>query len=122
MLVHNDHHVGCQKLKDRWGDDTYQVISHVNEDVPVYVIKNKWGRRQTLHRNHLFLVSQAVSIYVYHDASRNPSQEANEECQPLMELEPDVDAQDTSRWRFLESMSNAVGTVKAAIARRQPHE
>ena len=40
VLVHNDHHVGHQKLKDCWGDDTYQVISHINEDAPVYVIKN----------------------------------------------------------------------------------
>ena len=58
-----------------------------------------------------------------------PHQEGNAECQPLMELEPDVDAQDTSGWRFLESMSNAVnymsnavGAVKAAIAGRWPHE
>ena len=46
VLVHNDHHVGHQKLKNHWGDDTYQVISHVDQDVPVYVIENKWGRRQ----------------------------------------------------------------------------
>ena len=56
-------------------------------------------------------------------------QEANAECQPPLELGPDVNAQDTSGWRFLESMSNtvncmsnAVGAVKAAIARRWPHE
>ena len=58
-----------------------------------------------------------------------PRQEANAEYQPRMELEPDVNAQDTSGWRFLESisnavncMSNAVGAVKAAIARRWPYE
>ena len=56
----------------------------------------------------------------------NPHQEANAECEPPMELEP---AQDTSGWRFLESMSNvincmsnAIGAVKATIARRRPHE
>ena len=47
-----------------------------------------------------------------------PHQDANAECQPSMELEPDVDAQDTSGWRFLESMSNAIGAVKATIAGR----
>ena len=41
VLVCNDHHIGCQKLKDHWRDDTYQVISHVDEDVRVYVIKKK---------------------------------------------------------------------------------
>ena len=137
MLVCNNHHIGFQKLKDHWGDDTYQVISHVNEDVPVYVIENKWGRRQTLHCNHLFLVGQADTALVMAKLFQTMStmmlpetshQEANAECQPLMELEPDVNAKDTSGWRFLESMSNAVncmsnavGAVKAAIARRRPH-
>ena len=58
-----------------------------------------------------------------------PHQEANAEFQPLFELETDVNVQDTSGWRFLESMSNAVncmsnavGSVKATIARRWPHE
>ena len=39
VLVCNNHHMGRQKLKDCWWDDTYQVISHVDKDVPVYVIK-----------------------------------------------------------------------------------
>ena len=138
MLVHNNHHIGHQKLKDHWGDDTYQVISHVKEDVPVYVIENKQGTRQTLHCNHLILVSWAdtalVTAKLFQTMStmmllETPYQEANAECQPPMELEPDVHAQDTSGWRFLESMSNAVncmsnavGAVKATTARRQPHE
>ena len=58
-----------------------------------------------------------------------PHQEANVESQPPSELRTDVDAQDTSGWKFPGSMTNAVicmssvvGAVKAAIARRQPHE
>ena len=50
VLVCNDHHIG----------HTYQVISHVDK----YVIKNKWGRRQTLHCNRLFLVGQADTALV----------------------------------------------------------
>ena len=138
VLVHNDHHIGCQKLKDHWGNDTYQVISHVDEDVPVYVIENKWGRRQTLHCNHLFMIGWAdtaeVMAKLFQTMStmmlpETPHQEVNAECQPPSKLETDVDAQDTSGWRFLESMSNAIncisnafGAVKAAIARKQPHE
>ena len=64
VLVCNDHHIGHWKLKDHWGDDTYQVISHVSEDVPVYVIENKWGRRQTLHHNCLFLIGWADTAEV----------------------------------------------------------
>ena len=109
-----------------------------DEDVPVYVIKHKQGRRQTLHHNRLFLVGQAdtalVMAKLFQTMStmmlpETPGQEVNAECEPLMELEPDVDAQDTSGWRFLESMSNAVncmsnavGAVKASTARRRPHE
>ena len=58
-----------------------------------------------------------------------PHQEVNAEYQPPFELETDVNAQDTSGWRLLESMSNAidcmsnaVGAVNATIARRWPHE
>ena len=142
MLVCNDHHIGHRKLKSHWGDDTYQAISHIDEDIPVYVIKNKWGRRQTLHHNHLSLIGQADTAEVMAKLFQTmstmmlpeippppPPKEVNTECQPPSKLETDVDAQDTSGWRFLISMSNAVdcmsnaiGAVKAAIARRQPHE
>ena len=134
VLVCNDHHVGHWKLKDHWGDDTYYVISHVDKDV----IEIKWGRRQTLHRNCLFLIGKSSTAEVMSKLFQTmstmmlpetPHQEANAECQPSSELETDVHAQDTSGWRFLESMSNAVncmsnavGAVKATIARRQPHE
>ena len=64
VLMHNNHHVCHQKLKDCWGDDTYQVISHIDEDVPVYVIKNKWSRRQTLHCILLLLIGQADTAEV----------------------------------------------------------
>ena len=120
------------------GDDTYQVISHVDEDVPVYVFKNKQGRRQTLHRNRLFLTGRTdtaeVMTKMFHTMSTMmlpgfPCQEVNEGSQPPSKLVTDVEAQDTSGWRFLGSMTNAVncmssavGAVKATIARRQPHE
>ena len=103
VQVRNDHHVGHWKLKDHWRDDTYQVISHVNEDVPVYVIENKWGRRQTLHCNHLLLIGQADTAEVMAKLFQimstmmlpeTPHQKVNAECQPLSKLETDVDAQD----------------------------
>ena len=51
VLVRNDQFVGKRKLKDHWGNEVYTVCNQVDMDVPVYVIKNQRGQRQTLHRN-----------------------------------------------------------------------
>ena len=34
------------------------MCNQVNMDVPMYIIKNQRGRRQTLHRNQLFLIEK----------------------------------------------------------------
>ena len=49
VLVRNDQFVGKRKLKDCRGDEVYTMCNQVNVDVPVYVIENQRGRRQTLH-------------------------------------------------------------------------
>ena len=101
-------------------------------------IKNKRGRRQTLHHNCLFLIGWAdtakVMAKLFQTMStimlpETPHQEVNAECPPPSELETYVNAKNTSGWTFLESMSNAVncmsnvvGAVKAAIARRRHYE
>ena len=54
VLLRNDQFVGKRKLKDHWGD----VCDQVNVDMPVYVIENQRGRRQTLHQNQFFLVKR----------------------------------------------------------------
>ena len=56
--MRNDQFVGKRKLKDCWGDEVYTVCNQVNVDVPVYVIENQRGRRQTLHLNQLFLIEK----------------------------------------------------------------
>ena len=49
VLMTNDQFVGKRKLKDHWADEVYTVCNQVNVDVPVYVIENQQGQRQTLH-------------------------------------------------------------------------
>ena len=49
VLMRNNQFVGKRKLKDCWGDEVYTVCNQVDVDVPVYVIKNQRGQRQTLH-------------------------------------------------------------------------
>ena len=51
VLIRNDQFVGKRKLKDHWGDKVYNVCDQVDVDVPVYVIENQLGQRQTLHQN-----------------------------------------------------------------------
>ena len=55
VLVRNDQFVGKRKLKNHWGDEVYTVCDQANMDMPVYVVENQQGRRQTLHWNQLFL-------------------------------------------------------------------
>ena len=49
VLMRNDQFVGKRKLKDRWDDEVYTVCNQVDVDVPVYVIINQRGQRQTFH-------------------------------------------------------------------------
>ena len=43
VLVRNGQFVGKRKLKDHWDDEVYTVCNQVDEDVPMYVIKNQQG-------------------------------------------------------------------------------
>ena len=58
VLIRNDQFVGKRKLKNHWGDKVYTVCNQVNVDVPVYVIENQQGQRQTLHQNQVFLIKK----------------------------------------------------------------
>ena len=49
VLMRNNQFVGKRKLKDCLGDEVYTMCNQVNVDVPMYVIKNQQGQRQTLH-------------------------------------------------------------------------
>ena len=49
VLMRNNQFVGKRKLKDHWGDEVYTVCNQVNVDVPMYIIENQQGQRQTLH-------------------------------------------------------------------------
>ena len=51
VLMRNNQFVQKTKLKDCWGDEVYTMCNQVDVDVPVYVIKNQRGQRQTLHQN-----------------------------------------------------------------------
>ena len=58
VLMRNDQFVGKRKLKDHWGDKVCTVCNQVHVNVPMYIIKNQRGQRQTLHQNWLFLIEK----------------------------------------------------------------
>ena len=88
-----------RKLKDHWGYKVYTVCDQVDVDVPVYVIKNQLSRRQTLHRNRLFLVEridpeqdQQVAVRLFKVASTQigskvPHQEMYKASTPPIEVQ-----------------------------------
>ena len=112
VLVRKDQFVGKRKLKDCWGDEVYTVCNQVDVDVPVYVIKNQWGWRQTLHQNQHFLIKKVdpevdpqVSVRLFNVASTQIGskvlhQETSKASSPLIKIQAwtslplNVDAQD----------------------------
>ena len=112
VLVRNDQFVGKRKLKDHWGDEVYTVCDQVNMYVPEYIIENQRGRRQTLHRNRLFLAKRIdpeqdrqIAARLFEVASTQigcevPHQEIYKAGTPLTEVQAqaaslmDIDTQD----------------------------
>ena len=51
VLVKNNQFVGKRKLRDHWGDEVYTMCNQVDLEVPMCIIENQQGQRQTLHQN-----------------------------------------------------------------------
>ena len=99
VLVRNNQFVGKRKLKDHWGDEVYTMCDQVNMDVPVYIIENQRGRRQTLHWIQLFLVERInpeqdhqIAARLFEEASTQigcevPHQKMYKASTPLIEVQ-----------------------------------
>ena len=57
VLLKQDAFQGERKMKDRWGDEEYEVIHQVTPDVPTYEVRDRSGNARVIHRNRLFLVA-----------------------------------------------------------------
>ena len=51
VLVKADAFEGRRKIKDRWEEDTWEVVHQVMTDVPSYVVTNQNGKSPVLHQN-----------------------------------------------------------------------
>ena len=62
VLVKEDAWKGKRKIKDRWEEETWEVIQQITTDVPSYKVTNQHGWSQVLHWNQLLLIMSEVGI------------------------------------------------------------
>ena len=49
VLVKEDVWKGKRKIKDRWEEETWEVVQHIKADVPSYEMMNQHRQLQVLH-------------------------------------------------------------------------
>ena len=49
VLVKADAWKGKRKIKDRWEEETWEVVHQITADVPSYEVMNQHGQSQVLH-------------------------------------------------------------------------
>ena len=62
VLVRADAFKGKRKIKDRWEEDTWEVVHQIMTDVPLYEVTNQQGRSWVLHWNWLLVIMSEVGI------------------------------------------------------------
>ena len=56
VLVKADAFKGKRKIKDRWEEDTWEVVHQIMTDVPSYEVMDQCRRSHFLHQNRLLQV------------------------------------------------------------------
>ena len=49
VLVKADSFNGRRKIKDRWEEDTWEVVHQITTDIPSYEVMNQHGKSHVLH-------------------------------------------------------------------------
>ena len=62
VLVKVDAWKGKRKIKDRWEEETWEVVCQLAADIPSYKVTNQHGQSQVLHWNWLLLIASEVGI------------------------------------------------------------
>ena len=58
VLVKVDAFKGKRKIKDRWEEDTWEVVHQIMTDIPSYKVMNQQGKSYVLHQNRLLIASE----------------------------------------------------------------
>ena len=51
VLVKVDVFKGKRKIKDRWEEDTWEVVHQIMSDIPSHKVTNQHGKSHILHQN-----------------------------------------------------------------------
>ena len=62
ILVKADAFKGKRKIKDRWEEETWEVVHQITTDIPSYKVTNQHRRSQVLHWNWLLLLVSEIGI------------------------------------------------------------
>ena len=62
VLVKADTFKGKRKIKDRWEEDTWEVVHQITTDVPSYELTNQHRKSCILHRNQLLLIASQAGV------------------------------------------------------------
>ena len=62
VLVKADAWKGKRKIKDRWEEETWEVVHQIAVDIPSYKVMNQHRWAQVLHRNRLLLIMSEVGV------------------------------------------------------------
>ena len=62
VLVKADAFKGRRKIKDRWEEDTWEVVHQIMTDIPSYKVMNQHGKSCILHWNQLLLIASEVGV------------------------------------------------------------
>ena len=62
VLVEADAWKGKKKIKDRWDEETWEVLQQMAADVPSYKVTNQHRWSLVLHQNWLLLITSEVGI------------------------------------------------------------
>ena len=65
VLVKAETFKGKRKIKDRWEEDTWEVVHQIMTDIPSYKVMDQCGRSCVLHQNQLLLVASEVDVPLF---------------------------------------------------------
>ena len=62
VLVKADAFQGKRKMKDRWADESHEVVCQITTDIPSYKVMNQHSQSHFLHCNQLLFVAPETGI------------------------------------------------------------